>query len=100
MLRTQHMTTIKRQPQRTCVACREVRPKSELIRIVRMPSGGIALDETGKKSGRGAYLCATRTCWETALTRKRLEHALRTELGAEEKETLWQHGHSLPTTLA
>jgi len=90
----------KHAPQRTCVACRQVKHKRELIRIVRSPSGEIAVDETGKKSGRGAYLCPNGACWEVALTKKRLEHALNTEITTEEKEVLWQHSHSLPTTPA
>lgn len=90
----------KHVPRRTCVACRQVRPKRELIRIVRLLSGEIEVDETGKKSGRGAYLCPSRVCWEVALTKKRLEHALKTEMTMEEKEVLWQHSHALPTMLA
>ncbi len=86
----------KHLPQRTCVACRQVRPKKELIRIVRMPSGDILVDETGKKRGRGAYLCNNRACWETALTKRYLEHALKTQIGVEEKDALWQHSDSLP----
>ncbi|TKJ31818.1 MAG: nucleic acid-binding protein [Chloroflexi bacterium B3_Chlor] len=87
----------KHVPQRTCVACRQVRPARDLIRIVRLPSGEVELDETGKKSGRGAYLCAGRACWEAALTKRLVEHALKTEIRTEEKEALRQHYHSLPT---
>ncbi len=90
----------KHVPQRTCVACRQVRPKKELIRIIRSPSGVIEVDETGKKSGRGAYLCPNRACWEMALTKRSLEHALKTEITVEEKGSLWQHSRSLPTTPA
>ncbi len=90
----------KHVPQRTCVACRQVRPKKELIRVIRSPSGEIQVDETGKKSGRGAYLCPNRSCWEIALTKKSLEHALKTEITLEEEASLWQHGRSLPKTPA
>lgn len=86
----------KHMPQRTCVACRQVKPARELMRIVRLPSGGVEFDDTGKKPGRGAYLCPYRTCWELALSSKRLEHALKTNITAEEKEALWQHCKSLP----
>ena len=86
----------KHMPQRTCVACRKIRPKRELIRIVRLPSGEIEVDERGKTSGRGAYLCPDRVCWETALTKKQLEHALKTEITTEEQERWWQHTRSLP----
>ena len=87
----------KRVPQRTCIACRQIRPKRDLIRIVRLPTGEIEVDQTGKISGRGAYLCPNEACWERALTGKYLEHALKTEIPAEERERLWQHAHSLPT---
>jgi predicted RNA-binding protein YlxR (DUF448 family) len=90
----------KHVPQRTCVACRQVRPKRELIRIVRLPAGEIEVDETGKKSGRGAYLCPDKACWETALTKRYLEHALKTEMEEEDKGSLWQHSRSLPATSA
>jgi predicted RNA-binding protein YlxR (DUF448 family) len=87
----------KHVPQRTCIACRQIRPKRDLIRIVRLPTGEIEVDQTGKISGRGAYLCPNKACWEEALNKKYLEHALKTEIATEEKEGLWQHSHSLPT---
>src|SRR5215469_671186 len=71
---------VRHVPQRTCVACRQVRPKRELIRVVRTPDGHVELDPTGKRSGRGAYLCARRSCWELALKKGRLEHELETTL--------------------
>jgi predicted RNA-binding protein YlxR (DUF448 family) len=86
----------KHVPLRTCVACRQVRTSRELIRIVRLPSGGVVIDHTHKKSGRGAYLCSSRACWETALGKKLLEHALKTEIAEEELKELWKHCSSLP----
>ena len=70
-------------PQRTCVACRVSRPKRELVRIVRTPEGVVMADDTGRRSGRGAYLCRQRDCWETALARRQLAHALKVPLTAE-----------------
>jgi predicted RNA-binding protein YlxR (DUF448 family) len=67
------------------------------MRIVRLPTGGVELDETHKKPGRGAYLCENRACWETALAKKLLEHALKTEVTQEEKEALWERCRTLPT---
>jgi predicted RNA-binding protein YlxR (DUF448 family) len=64
-------------PRRTCIACRVVEGKRALLRLVRSPDGTVSLDRTGKRSGRGAYLCATRECWEVALRRGMLERALR-----------------------
>jgi predicted RNA-binding protein YlxR (DUF448 family) len=70
------------------VECRTTQPKRDLVRVVRLAEGGVAVDETGKKSGRGAYLCRSRECWYSALGRGRLEHALKTSLTVEEKEAL------------
>jgi len=62
-----------------------VRPKRELVRVVRTPEGDVVVDETGKRNGRGAYLCPTRACWETALSRGLLNRALRTNLTEDAK---------------
>lgn len=71
-------------PQRTCVACRSTDAKRTLIRLVRTPEGAVAVDPTGKKSGRGAYLCARVRCWERGINEKTLMHALRLEQLTEE----------------
>jgi len=81
---------------RTCVLCQQVRPKRELVRVVRTPAGTIAIDEKGKAPGRGAYLCRQRACWESALARERLDHALKIKLGAEDRATLLAYGQQLP----
>jgi hypothetical protein len=67
-------------PQRTCLGCRQVKAKRELIRIVNTPDGNLEVDITGKKAGRGAYLCPTSECWEAGLKGNRLDHALHTSL--------------------
>ena len=85
-------------PQRTCVGCRKIRPKREMMRIVRTPDHGVEIDETGKKSGRGAYLCRQRDCWEIALKKDSLEHALKTSLTDEERATFEEFVHGLPET--
>ncbi len=79
---------IKPPPMRTCVCCRESKPKRELLRIVRTPDGYVLLDATGKKAGRGAYLCAKRSCWENALKRKRLEQTFEVAISAEDQAAL------------
>lgn len=86
----------RRVPERRCVACRQVRPKRELIRIVRADDGTVAVDLTGKRSGRGAYLCRARSCWEQALRRRALEYALKTTIGPEDRRTLVAFGSTLP----
>ena len=85
----------KHIPQRTCIECRITRPKRELVRIVRLAEAGVTIDETGKKSGRGAYLCRRKACWEGALSCGRLEHALKTFLTDEEKGRLRAFADSL-----
>ena len=82
-------------PQRTCVACRKVKPKRELIRIVRTPDGNVEVDISGKKAGRGAYLCRAPECWEVGVKGGRLEHALRTSLNQDNRQQLIRHGKDL-----
>ncbi len=86
-------------PERSCVACRTKRPKRELIRIVRTPDGRVEVDESGKRNGRGAYLCRQRRCWERALKRGSLARALRTSITAEMAEALRAYAATLPETL-
>lgn len=83
-------------PQRTCVACRGVFAKRELVRIVRSPTGKVEVDETGKKPGRGAYLCRRKACWEKALQGKQLEQALKTGISSEDKAALLAFSAQLP----
>lgn len=66
----------RRVPQRTCVGCRTVRPKRELVRVVRTPDKEVTVDPTGKTAGRGAYVCPDKGCLESAYKGKRLERAL------------------------
>jgi predicted RNA-binding protein YlxR (DUF448 family) len=86
-------------PHRTCVACRTVRPKRQLVRIVRTPEGEVVVDEKGKRNGRGAYLCARRGCWIEALTRRRLDPALRLTLDSETINRLLAYAETLPEAL-
>ena len=67
---------MKKVPMRMCVACREMKPKKELIRVVRTPEGEIVADETGRKNGRGAYLCRAEACFNKAVKTRALERAL------------------------
>lgn len=86
---------IRHIPQRTCLGCRQVKPKHELIRIVRTPSGQIEIDRRGKRSGRGAYLCPSLDCWRRGFKGGRLASALRTELSKEDRERLEEFARSL-----
>ena len=86
----------KHVPLRTCVACRTARPKRDLVRIVRTPEGAVVVDETGKRNGRGAYLCHQRNCWETAVAQRQLERALKMTLTAETRAQLREYASRLP----
>jgi predicted RNA-binding protein YlxR (DUF448 family) len=83
----------KHPPQRTCIACQQVKEKKSLIRLARAENGVAEVDISGKKPGRGAYLCPKKVCWELALKKNRLEHALRTKLSAENRQILIEYIH-------
>lgn len=70
----------KRIPMRQCTGCREMRPKKELIRVVKSPEGTVSLDFDGKKPGRGAYVCPKSACLARAKKTKALERAFGTAL--------------------
>jgi len=74
---------LRRVPQRTCVGCMEVKGKKELIRVVKTPEGAVEVDPTGKRAGRGAYLCPNTNCLDKAVKGKRLEKALGVEIGGD-----------------
>lgn len=71
---------VKKVPERKCMGCNEKRPKKELIRVVRTPEGDVVIDLVGKKSGRGAYICKSVSCFEKALKSKRIERCLEVEI--------------------
>jgi len=85
----------KRPPQRTCVACRTTTDKRELVRLVRTAEGRVEVDPTGKKAGRGAYLCRRPQCWQEAVTKDRLSHALRVKLTQTDREALRARGEAV-----
>lgn len=70
----------KKIPMRQCLGCREMKPKRELIRVVRSPEGEISLDFKGKASGRGAYICPAPACLKQAIKAKALERAFSTQI--------------------
>jgi predicted RNA-binding protein YlxR (DUF448 family) len=73
----------KKIPMRMCVGCREMKPKKELLRVVRSPEGEVSMDATGKKSGRGAYVCYQEDCLLRALKQRQLDRALEVSVSAE-----------------
>lgn len=79
---------MRKQPVRTCVACRASKPKKDLVRIVRTPEGEVKVDPTGKANGRGAYICPAVECFELAVKKGKLAAALESELDDKTVESL------------
>lgn len=84
------MARVKKVPLRMCIGCQEMKPKRELTRLVRTPQNTVEIDATGKKSGRGAYLCSNIECLQKAIKGKRLERSLECFIAPEIIETLKQ----------
>ena len=82
-------------PQRSCVACRAVRAKRELIRLARTDDRRVEIDTSNQKDGRGAYLCRKEECWQAGLRSKQLEYALKTTLTSQNREQLLRQGREL-----
>ena len=78
----------KKIPMRQCLGCREMKPKRELIRVVRSPEGEISLDFKGKANGRGAYICPDAACLNKAIKGRALEKAFSMQMPAEIYEKL------------
>lgn len=78
----------KRTPLRKCTGCNEMKPKRELLRVVRSPEGEISIDLTGKKNGRGAYVCPDPECFRKARKSKRFEKAFQCAVPDEVYESL------------
>ena len=73
---------------RSCAGCGERFPKRDLVRIVRTLDGTVEVDPTGKRAGRGTYLCAREECWQQSLKKSRLDYALRSSLLERDREAL------------
>jgi predicted RNA-binding protein YlxR (DUF448 family) len=80
----------KRVPLRMCLGCQEMKPKKELIRVVKDKENNVSVDFTGKKSGRGAYICKSAACFEKARKGKRLQKAFEAPIGEDVYEMLKQ----------
>ena len=79
---------VKKIPMRQCLGCREMKPKRELLRVVRSPEGEVSLDTRGKKPGRGAYVCPNADCLKKAIKTRALPRALETEIPEEVMQRL------------
>ena len=78
----------KKKPARTCISCGNQKEKKELLRIVRTPEGNIEADLTGKKNGRGAYICKSEECLNKAIKVKKLEKVFEREISPELYESI------------
>lgn len=78
----------KKIPMRQCLGCRQMKPKRELLRVVRTPDGAVEFDTRGKVSGRGAYVCADAECLKKAVKTRALDRALETKIPDELLNTL------------
>lgn len=81
---------IRKIPMRQCLGCNEHKPKQELLRVVRSPEGEVSLDFTGKKSGRGAYICRDVKCLRRARKSRRLERNLECDIPESVYDTMEQ----------
>lgn len=78
----------KHVPQRTCIVCKDKMDKRALLRIVNNSEDGLIIDPSGKKTGRGAYVCTKTACWDKVFETSILNGALRTTIKSEDKERL------------
>ena len=90
----------KKIPMRQCLGCREMKPKRELIRVVRAPEGGVSLDFHGKKPGRGAYLCPNPDCLKRVRKSRGLERSFKGKVPQEVYEQLAEQVASLEKSQA
>ncbi len=82
------MPKTRHVPQRRCIVCGDTGEKKELLRIVREPSGAVSADPTGKRSGRGAYLCEKAACREAAVKKGKLEAVLKVKISPDDMTKL------------
>ena len=80
--------TTRKVPLRKCTGCNEMKPKRELVRVVRSPQGEVSLDLTGKKPGRGAYICKNAECLKLEKKAKRIERALECTISPQLYDTM------------
>ena len=85
-------------PMRMCVGCREMKPKRELLRVVRSPEGEISFDMTGRKPGRGAYVCRSADCLQQAIRKKQLERAFSAPVSDAVRDSLMAQITDLPAS--
>ena len=91
------MNSVKKVPMRKCVGCQEMKSKKEMIRVLKTSENTFELDATGKKNGRGAYVCCSKECLEKAIKSKGLERSFKQPIPAEVYEILKKEMDTLET---
>ena len=91
------MSNTRKMPQRKCVGCQEMKNKKELMRVIRTAEGEFLLDATGKKNGRGAYLCPSRECFQKAVKSRGLERSFKQAIPKEVYDALEKEMEALET---
>ena len=90
--RPKHVPRVRREPQRTCIACRQKTDKRRLTRIVRTAENQVVVDKTGKQNGRGAYVCDQPACWQKISSKPGiLNQALKTKMSSENLAEIATH---------
>ena len=97
---TQSKLSVRQMPKRSCVSCRQLIAKNELVRIVQTQDGHVTVDYTAKAPGRGAYICRESTCWELALQKNHLPSALRTHLLPNDRLSLQNYGRRISSVVS
>ncbi len=91
------MNSVKKVPMRKCVGCQEMKNKKEMMRVLKTSENTFELDATGKKNGRGAYVCCSRDCLEKVIKNKGLERSFKQAIPKEVYETLKKEMDALET---
>lgn len=91
------VSTVKKVPMRQCIGCREMKNKKEMIRVIRTPQEEVVLDVTGRKNGRGAYLCFSAECLNKAVQSRGLERSLKMKIPEEVYQQLKEEMRAIET---
>ncbi len=91
------MNSVRKVPMRKCVGCQEMKSKKEMMRVLKTSENTFELDATGKKNGRGAYVCCSKECLEKAMKNKGLERSFKQAIPREVYETLKKEMDALET---
>ena len=91
------MNSVRKVPMRKCVGCQEMKSKKEMMRVLKTSENTFELDSTGKKNGRGAYICCSKECLEKAIKSKGLERSFKQAIPKEVYETLKKEMEVLET---